>query len=84
MNHRGILASLSMSPLSEIINPAKTSQLMLVEDPNTNRVNDFLINKIIPVALYNKWLTFRDTAEKTELQGDPLKLMTIKLKCKSS
>ena len=45
MNDRGILATYLMSPLSGITNPENTTQFKLVKDPNSNRVNDLLINK---------------------------------------
>ena len=53
MNDRGILATYLMSPLSRITNPENTTQFKLVKDPNSNRVNDLLINKTIPITLYN-------------------------------
>ena len=67
-----------MSPLSKITNPEHTSQFKLIKDPNSNRVNDLLINKTIPITLYNNLLTFRDTNKQFELQGDFLKMITNK------
>ena len=58
MNDRGILASYLMSPLSKITNPKSSSQFKLVEDSNSNRVNDLLINKTIPITIYNNLLIF--------------------------
>ena len=78
MKNRGIIASYLMSPLSKITNPEHTSEFELVKDPNSNRVNDLLLNKTIPVTLYNNLLIFRDTGEKFELQGSLLKMITIK------
>ena len=78
MNDRGILASYLMSPLSKITNPEHTSQFKLIKDPNSNRVNDLLINKTIPITLHNNLLTFRDTNKQFELQGDFLKMITNK------
>ena len=43
-----------------------------------NRLNNLLINKTIPVPLYNNLLTFRNTDKKFELQGDLLKMMLNK------
>ena len=76
MNDRGILATYLMSPLSRITNLEKTTQFKLVKDPNSNRVNDLLINKTIPVTLYNNMFTFRDTGKKFELKGDLFKMIT--------
>ena len=78
MNDRAILASYLLSPLSKITNPENTSQLKLVKDHNSNRVNDLLIQKTIPVTLFNNLLTFRDTGKGFELQGKLLKLITNK------
>ena len=76
MNDRGILAIYLMSPLSRITDPGNTTQFKLVKDPNSNRVNDLLINKTIPVTLYNNMFTFRDTGKEFELKGDLLKMIT--------
>ena len=76
MNDRGILATYLMSPLSIITNPENASQFKLVKDSNSNRVNDLLINKTIPITLYNNMLTFRDTGKEFELKGDLLKMIT--------
>ena len=49
-----------------------------MKDLNSNRVNDLLINKTIPVTFYNNLLTFRDTEKKfgVSLQGFILKMIT--------
>ena len=78
MNDRGTLASYLMSPLSKITNPENASQFKLVQDSNSNRVNDSKINKTIPITLYNNMLTFRDTGKEFELTGDLLKMITNK------
>ena len=78
MNDRGILATYLMSPLSKIINPENASQLKLVKDSNSNRVNDLKKNKTIPITLYNNMLTFCDSNKQFELKGDLLKMMTNK------
>ena len=51
MNDRGILASYLMSSLSKITNPENTSQLKLVKASSSNRANDLLIQKTIPITL---------------------------------
>ena len=76
MNDTGILASYLMSPLYKITNPENTTQFKLVKDSNSNRVNDLRINKTIPITLYNKLLTFRNTGKEFELKGDLLEMIT--------
>ena len=78
MNDRGILATYLMSPLSKITNPENTTQFKLIKDSTSNRVNDLKINNSIPITLYNKLLTFRDTNKQFELKGDLLKMITNK------
>ena len=76
MNDRGILATYLMSPLSRITNLDNASQLRLVKDSSSNRVNDLKINKTIPITLYGNMLTFRDTNKQFELKGDLLEMIT--------
>ena len=78
MNHRGILTSFLLSFLAEISSPELTSQFKLVKDLSPNKVEDLLICKTIPVTLYNNLLTFRDTDKRFELEGDFLKMITMK------
>ena len=78
MNHRGILASYLMSPLSKITNPENTTQFKLIKDSSSNRVNDLKINNSIPITLHNNLLTFRDTNKQFELKGALLKKITNK------
>ena len=63
---------------TKITNPEHTSQIKLIKDPDSKRVNDLLTNKIIPVTVYNTLLTFRDLDKKFELQQGLLKMMTNK------
>ena len=60
MKVRCILAIYLMSPLSKITIHEHTSHFKPITDSDSNRVNDLLINKTIPVTLYNKMLTFQD------------------------
>ena len=76
MNDRGMLASYLMSPLSKITNPENSSQFKLVKDHNSNRKNDLLMRKTIPITLHNNLLTFRDTGKEFELKRDLLKMIT--------
>ena len=75
---RGFSASFLMSSSSKITNPEQTSRFKLIKGPTSNRVNDLLIHRTIPVTLYNNLLTFRDEDKKFELQGDLLKMITKK------
>ena len=72
------MASYLVSPLSKITNPENTSQFKIKKDYSSNRVNDLLIHNRIPITLYNKLLTFRDTGKEFELKGDLLKMITNK------
>ena len=75
MNDRCILAPYLLSSLSKITNPKHTSQFKLV-DLQSNRVNDLLINKTIPVTFYGNSLNFRDTEETFKMEVDLSKMIT--------
>ena len=76
MNDRGILTTYLTSILSKITNPENSNQFKLVKDHNSNRVNNLLIKNTIPITLYNKLLTFRDTGKEFELKEDLLQMIT--------
>ena len=59
MNDRGLLASYLMSPLSKRNNPENTSQFRVVKDSTSNRVNDLLIHKTIPITLHDNFFVIR-------------------------
>ena len=63
LNHKSILASYLMSPLSKITNPENKSLVKLVKYPHSKRVNDMLIHNTKPVTLYDSLLTFRDAGK---------------------
>ena len=65
-----------LSPLSKITNAEISTQFALVKYHNSKRNNDFFLHNAIPVTLYKKMLTIRDTGEEFELQGDLLKKIT--------
>ena len=77
MKERGKTTSKLLPPLSKIKNAEHTSQYKLVKDLNSNKLNDLLINKTIPVTLCDN-LTIRDTDKKFELEGDLLIIITNK------
>ena len=64
---------------SKVINPEHTTHFKVVQDPGSNRFNDRLVNKTIPVILYDNLLTFRDTDKKFKLQEDLLKMKFNKI-----
>ena len=51
MNDRGMIASYLLSPRSKITNLENTTQFKLVKDSSSNRVNDLLKHKTIPLTL---------------------------------
>ena len=53
------------------------SQFKLKQGHKSIRMNDFLINRGIPVTLYSERLTFRDSNKSFKLNGDLLERMTI-------
>ena len=61
LHDRGTIASYLLSLLSEITNPEHTSPSKLVKDPESNEVNELVMNKTLPNSLYDNWLTFRET-----------------------
>ena len=78
MHDRGIIATYLMSPLSKITNPESSSQLKLVRDHNSNRVDDFLVKNTIPITLRDNLLTFRDKGKQIEIKREFLKVITNK------
>ena len=76
MNDKGMIARYSTSSLVNLFTPENTSQFSLVKDPSSIRMNDFLISRSIPVILYSKMLTFRDSEKSFLLNGDLLKTIT--------
>ena len=61
MNDSVTLASYLLSPSSKFTNPEHTSQFKLIRDPYSNRINDFMKNETILIALYIHLLTLQDT-----------------------
>ena len=75
---RAILASYLLSLLSKKTNPEQTIQFKLLQDLGSKRVKDLFINKTKPVSQNKNLLTFRDTDNKLELQGDLSEMITNK------
>ena len=65
------------SPFSKKTNLEHTSLLKLKNDLDSNRVNDFLINKTISFTLFDNLLTFRGT-KKLFNQKETLKVISTK------
>ena len=59
-----------------LFKPENRSQFRLIKALNSTKMNDFLINTSVPVNLYSKMLTFRDTNRNFKLYGDLSKTMT--------
>ena len=78
MIERDKIASYLLSPLSKITNPEYTRQNKLTKHPDSNRVHDLLKNKTKPVTVYDYLLTFRDTKEEFEWNGELLKMINFK------
>ena len=53
-----MIASYLAYSLVNLFEPENTSQFKLIKDPNSIRMNDFLITTRVPVTLYSKMLTF--------------------------
>ena len=50
----------------------------MTRNPDSNRVNDLLINKTIPITVNDKLLKFGDTDKKCELEEDLMKMIINK------
>ena len=76
MNDQGLIAPyLSSSPVN-LFKPENKSQFRLRKDPNSTKLNDFLIHRGIPVTLFSNMILFRDSNKSFKLEGDLLKLIT--------
>ena len=65
------------STLVNVFKPEIKFQVRLLKDLNSNKMNNFLTNASVPVTLYSKMLTFRDTKKSFQLDRDLLKAITI-------
>ena len=68
MNDKVMIAPYIVSSLVNLFKPENTCQYKLMKDPNTNRMNDFLIKEGILVSLYSNMLTFRDSNKPFKLE----------------
>ena len=76
MDEKGMIAPYLVSSLSNVFNLENKSQFRLRKDPNSTKINDFLIHRGIPVSLVSNIIIFRDSNKSFKLEGDLLKLIT--------
>ena len=73
MNDQGLIAPyLSTSPVN-LFKPENKSEFRLRKDPNSTKLNEFLIHRGIPVTLFSNMILFRDSNKSFKLEGDLLK-----------
>ena len=75
-NDKGMIAPYLTTSLVEVFKKDNNSQFRLRKDPNSTKMNDFLIHGNIPVTLFSNMITFRDTNRSFRLDGDLLKFIT--------
>ena len=76
MDEKGMIAPYLVSSLSNVFTLENKSQFRLRKDPNSTKINDFLIHRGIPVTLFSNMIIFRDSNKSFKLEGDLLKLIT--------
>ena len=76
MDEKGLIAPYLASSLVNLFKPENKSQFRLRKDPNSTKMNGFLIHGNIPVPLFSNMITFRDSNRSFRLEGDLLKLIT--------
>ena len=76
MDDKGMITPYLASSLVNLFKPENKSQFRLKKDLNSTKMNDFLINKGIPVTLVSNLLIFRDSNKSFKLEGDLLETIT--------
>ena len=76
MNDKGLIAPYLKTSLVEVFKKDSKSQFRLRRDPNSTKMNDFLIHGSIPVTIFSNMITFRDSNKTFRLEGDLLKVIT--------
>ena len=76
MNDKGLIAPYLALPLVEVFKFDNKSQFRLRKDPDSTKMNDFLIHGKTPVTIFSNMITFRDSNKTFELEGDLLKVIT--------
>ena len=77
MDEKGMIASYLASSLVKVFKKDNKSQFRLRKDPNSTKLNDFLIHGTIPVTIFSNMIVFRDSNKSFRLEGDLLKVITI-------
>ena len=76
MDEKGLIAPYLTSSLVEVFKKDNKSQFRLRKDPNSTKMNDFLIHGTIPVTTFSNMITFRDSNKSFRVEGDLLKIIT--------
>ena len=76
MNDKGLIAPYLTTSLVEVFKKDNKSQFRLKKDPNSTKMNDFLIHGTVPVTIFSNMITFRDSNKSFRLEGDLLKVIT--------
>ena len=76
MNDKGLIAPYLTTSLVEVFKKDNKSQFRLRKDPNSTKLNDFLIHGTIPVTIFSNMIVFRDSNKSSRLEGDLLKVIT--------
>ena len=76
MNDKGLIAPYLTTSLFEVFKKDNKSQFRLRKDPNSTKLNDFLIHGTIPVTIFSNMIVFRDSNKSFRLEGDLLKVIT--------
>ena len=76
MNDKGLIAPYLTTSLVEVFKKDNKSQFRLRKDPNSTKLNDFLIHGTIPVTIFSNMIVFRDSNKSFRLEGDLLKVIT--------
>ena len=76
MNDKGLISPYLTSSLVNLFKPENNSQFRLIKDFSSTKMNDFKINKGIPVTLVSNLLIFRDSNKSFKLEGDLLEAIT--------
>ena len=75
MNDKGLIAPFLASSLVEVFKKDNKSQFRLRKDPDSTKMNIFLLHGKIPVTIFSNMITFPDS-NKTFKLGDLLKVIT--------
>ena len=76
MNDKGMIAPFLASSLVEVFKFDNKSQFRLRKDPNSTKINNFLIHGNIPLTIFSNMITFRDSNKTFKLEGDLLRVIT--------